>query len=210
MIKQFLHDPYWQYFCGYVCFQKKAPLEASSLTRFRERLGEEGAEELLKKTALKEVIVDTTVQEKNISYPRDAKLINKAREHLVDEAKREDISLRQSYKIKGKKEKAQSDRYFHAKQYKRGKVSVKKQKNWLGRVIRDIKRKCPGDIPEKLKKTLELGERIFEQERGSKGKIYSLHEPQVKCLSKGKAHKKYEFGNKVLHMHLTPLIVDWV
>ena len=102
-------------------FKKKAPLEASSLTRFRERLGEEGAEELLKQTievakragllkksALKEVIVDTTVQEKNISYPTDGKLINKAREHLVDEAKREDISLRQSYKIKGKKEKAQS------------------------------------------------------------------------------------------------------
>ena len=152
---------------------------------------------LLKKSVLKEVIVDTTVQEKNISYPTDGKLINKAREHLVGEAKREGISLRQSYKITGKKEKAQSDPYFHAKQYKRGKVSVKKQRNWLGRVIRDIKRKCPGDMLEKLKKTLELGQRIFEQERGSKGKIYSLHEPQVECLSKGKAHKLSEFGNKV-------------
>ena len=210
VIKQFLHDPYWQYFCGFICFQKKAPLEASSLTRFRERLGEQGAEELLKQTvevakragllkksALKEVIVDTTVQEKNISYPTDGKLINKAREHLVEEAKREDISLRQSYKIKGKKEKAQSDRYFHAKQYKRGKASLKKQKNWLGRVIRDIKRKCPGEMPERLKRTLEIGQRIFEQERGSKGKIYSLHELQVECLSKGKAYKLYEFGNKV-------------
>ena len=148
-------------------FRKKAPLDASSLTRFRERLGEQGAEELLKQTvevakrtgllkksALKEVIVDTTVQEKNISYPTDGKLINKAREHLVEEAKREDIKLRQSYKIKGKKEKVQSDRYFHAKQYKRGKASLKKQKNWLGRVIRDIKRKCPGEIPEKLRKNL--------------------------------------------------------
>ena len=191
-------------------FRKKRPVEGSSLTRFRERLGEEGAEELLKQTvevalragllkksALKEVIVDTTVQEKNISYPTDGKLINKAREHLVEEAKRESISLRQSYKITGKKEKAQSDRYFHAKQYKRGKASIKKQRNWLGRVIRDIKRKCPGDIPEKLKKALELGQRIFEQKRGSKGKIYSLHEAQVECLSKGKAHKMYEFGNKV-------------
>ena len=74
---------------------------------------------------------------------------------------------------------------------------MKKQRNWLGRVIRDIKRKCPGEIPEKLKKALEIGGRIFEQERGSKGKIYSLHEPQVECLSKGKAHKLYEFGNKV-------------
>ena len=208
--KLFLHDPYWQYFCGYVCFQKKAPLEASSLTRFRERLGEEGAEELLKqtievalragllkKTALKKVIVDTTVQEKNISYPTDSKLINKAREQLVREAKREGINLRQSYKVKGKKEAVKSARYFHAKQYRRGKASVKKQKNWLGRVIRDIERKSSEEKAEKLQKALELGEKIFKQEKKSKGKIYSLHEAQVECLSKGKAHKRYEFGNKV-------------
>ena len=210
VIKQFLHDPYWQYFCGFICFQKEASLEDSSLTRFRERLGEEGAEELLKQTvevskragllkksALKKVIVDTTVQEKNISYPTDAKLINKAREHLVREAKREGISLRQSYKYKGKREAAQSARYFHAKQYRRGRASVKRQRTWLGRVIRDIKRKSPEDIPEKLKRVLELGQKVFEQERGSKGKVYSLHESQVECLSKGKAHKPYEFGNKV-------------
>ena len=210
VIKQFLHDPYWQYFCGYVCFQKEAPLEDSSLTRFRERLGEEGAKELLKqtvevakragllkKTALKKVIVDTTVQEKNISYPTDAKLINKAREHLVREAKREEISLRQSYKFKGKKEAAKSGRYFHAKQYRRGRASVKRQRTWLGRVIRDIRRKCSEGKSEKMKRALELGQRVFEQEKGSKGKIYSLHESQVECLSKGKAHKRYEFGNKV-------------
>ena len=206
----FMQNPYWQYFCGYVCFQKEAPLEASSLTRFRERLGEEGAEELLKqtievarkagllkKTALKEVIVDTTVQEKNISYPTDSKLINKARERLVKEAKKEGLSLRQSYKIKGKKEAAKSARYFHAKQSRRGKASVKKQKNWLGRVIRDIERKCSGKKTENLQKALELGGRVYKQEKKSKGKIYSLHEPQVECLSKGKAHKRYEFGNKV-------------
>ena len=210
VIKQFLHDPYWQYFCGYVCFQKEAPLEDSSLTRFRERLGEEGAKELLKqtvevakragllkKTALKKVIVDTTVQEKNISYPTDAKLINKAREHLVREAKREEISLRQSYKFKGKKEAAKSGRYFHAKQYRRGRASVKRQRTWLGRVIRDIRRKCSEGKSEKMKRALEIGQRVFEQEKGSKGKIYSLHESQVECLSKGKAHKRYEFGNKV-------------
>ena len=210
VIKQFLQNPYWQYFCGYICFQKEASLEDSSLTRFRERLGEEGAQQLLKqtvevakragllkKTVLKKVIVDTTVQEKNISYPTDAKLINKAREGLVKAAKKEGISLRQSYKFKGKREAAKSGRYFHAKQYRRGRASVKRQRTWLGRVIRDIKRKSPQQIPEKLKKVLELGQRIFEQERRSKGKIYSLHEPQVECLSKGKAHKRYEFGNKV-------------
>ena len=210
VIKQFLQSPYWQYFCGFVCFQKLSPLEASSLTRFRERLGKEGAEELLKETIevarrskllkrndLKRVIVDTTVQEKNISYPTDSKLINKARENLVKEARREEILLRQSYKFKGKKESVKSSRYFHARQYKRGNSSLKKQKVWLGRVIRDIERKslkCPS---KRLSEALELGRRILVQERKSKDKLYSLHEPQVECISKGKAHKLYEFGNKV-------------
>ena len=212
VIKQFLRDPYWQYFCGCVCFQKKVPLEASSLTRFRKRLGEEGAEELLKQTLevakkagllkrrdLKKVIVDTTTQEKNISYPTDAKLINKAREGLVRESRKEGISLRQNYKFKAKKESLKSGRYFHAKQYKRGRASLRKQRNWLGRVIRDVERKSKdtGEKSEKLKSFLELGWRIFHQEKKSKGKLYSLHEPHVECLSKGKAHKRYEFGNKV-------------
>ena len=211
VIKLFLQSPYWQYFCGYIYFQKEAPLEDSSLTRFRERLGEEGAEELLKQTievakktgllkkaVLRKVIVDTTVQEKNISYPTDAKLINRSREKLVKEAKKENIPLRQSYKFKGKGESVKSARYFHAKQYRRGRASLRKQKTWLGRVIRDIKRKCgEEEQSENLKGALNLGERIFEQERKSKGKLYSLHESQVECLSKGKAHRPYEFGNKV-------------
>ena len=210
VIKQFLQNPYWQHFCGYICFQKEAPLEASSLTRFRERLGEQGAEELLKQTIevakragflkkgdLRKVIVDTTVQEKNISYPTDGKLINKAREKLVKEAKRENLHLRQSYKFKGKRESVKSSRYFHAKQYKRGRASLKKQRTWLGRVIRDIKRKCSKEPSKQLTEALALSQRVWGQEKKSKGKIYSLHEPQVECLSKGKAHRPYEFGNKV-------------
>ena len=210
VIKQFSQNPYWQYFCGFNYFQTQMPCEGSSLTRFRERLGEEGAEKLLSETVeiarragllkrkvLREVIVDTTVQEKNISYPTDARLINKAREKLVKEAREDDIVLRQSYKFKGKSESVKSSRYFHARQYKRGKASVKRQKMWLGRVIRDIKRKCYVEPSEKLKRALELGQRVFDQERRSKNKIYSLHEPQVECISKGKVHRPYEFGNKV-------------
>ena len=208
-VKQLLDSPYWQHFCGFIYFQNTAPLEPSSLTRFRDRLGEEGAEELLKQTIatakragllkkedLRKVIIDTTIQEKNISYPTDGKLINKAREKLVKKAKKENIALRQSYKFKGKREKAQSDRYFHAKQYKRARASLKKQKTWLGRVIRDIKRKC-SEPSEKMREALKLSQRVLDQERTSKDKIYSLHEPQTGCLSKGKAHKPYEFGNKV-------------
>jgi len=210
VVKQFLENPYWQYFCGFIYFQKQAPLEASSLTRFRGRLGEEGAEELLKQTvevagrvgllkkgSLRKVVVDTTAQEKNISYPTDSKLINKSRERLVKGARREGIGLRQSYKFKGKKESLKSSRYFHARQYKRGNASVRKQRVWLGRVIRDIERKSEGVLSERLQRSLELGRRVFEQSKKSKDKLYSLHEPQVECLSKGKAHKRYEFGNKV-------------
>lgn len=211
LLRQFVKDAYWQYFCGFRHFQIKIPCEASSLTRFRNRLGKEALEELLKATVnvakragllkkkdLSCVIVDTTVQEKNISYPTDSKLINKARENLVKEAKREGIELRQSYKFKGKKESVKSARYFHAKQYKRGRSSIKRQKVWLGRVIRDIERKLGKREPgEKLRESLEIGKRVFAQSLKSKGKVYSLHEPHVECLSKGKARNPYEFGNKV-------------
>ena len=212
VVLQFLQNPYWQYFCGFIYFQTKVPLEASSLTRFRHRLGEKGAERLLEQTLevakkkkflkssqMKNVIVDTTVQKKNISHPTDTKLINKARENLVKEAQKEKIKLRQTYKFKGKRESVRAARYFHAKQYKRGRASVKKQKVWLGRVIRDVKRKIDerDEVSKDLKSCLDIAQRVFEQERKSKNKIYSLHEPYVDCISKGKVHSPYEFGNKV-------------
>jgi len=211
VIKFFLHSAYVQYFCGYIYFQTRVPLEESSLTRFRERLGEEGAEELLKETIelarrlkllkekdLRRVIVDTTVQEKNVSYPTDAGLINGAREKLVKEAKKGGIKLRQSYKFVGKRESVKSSKYFHANQYKRGKSSLKKQRTWLGRVIRDIESKSESEERStEMRALLEIGKRVFYQERQDKGKIYSLHESHVECISKGKARSKYEFGNKV-------------
>ncbi len=140
VVDRLLSDPYWQYFCGFEYFQHKLSIDASSLTRWRHRIEEVGAEELLKETLsvaqklgllrgseYKQVIVDTTVQSKNICYPVDSKLINKSREKLVKVAKEEGVKLRQSYKFKGKEEMIKSARYFHARQYKRGQVSVKRQ-----------------------------------------------------------------------------------
>ena len=208
VVKHFLESPYMQYFCGYEYFQHELPCHRTSLIKWRNRLGEKGAEELLKETIsvskrrgltkrsfVKRAIVDTTVQEKNISFPTDSKLINKARENLVKQAKREGIKLRQSYVRKGKQEATQGGRYFHAKQFKRGRRSVSKQKTWLGRVIRDIERKSP-KITEEMEHHLMLANRIMRQGKKDKNKIYSLHEAHVECLSKGKAHKRYEFGNK--------------
>lgn len=208
-VAQFLESGYWQYFCGFEYFQHELPCDSSSLTRWRKRLGEDGAEKLLTETlavahklglitlrSCERVIVDTTVQEKNITFPTDSKLINKARENLVAAAKAEGIVLRQSYTFKGKHEAHRCSRLLHARQHNRAKTSIKRQKRYLARVIRDVKRKCPN--PEgKLLESLKLAMRVFLQDRKSENKIYSLHEPHVECISKGKARKPYEFGNKV-------------
>lgn len=207
-IEQFLESGYWQYFCGFEYFQHDAPCDSSSLTRWRKRLGGSGAEKLLTETLAvahklglitlrqcEKVIVDTTVQEKNITFPTDSKLINKARENLVKLAKKRGIELRQTYTFKGKHEAHRCSRLLHAKQFNRARTSIKKQKTMLGRVIRDIQRKFPE--PDKaFESALVLGWKIYFQERDTKNKIYSLHEPHVECISKGKAHTPYEFGNK--------------
>ena len=208
-VERLLNDPYWQYFCGFEYFQHKLSCDPSSLTRWRKRIGEEGAEQLLRETvdmarrlgilksrSFKKVIVDTTVQEKNIVYPTDSHLINKARDELVKSAKSRGVFLRQSYCFKGKRESHKSARYFHARQHKRGMKSLEKQRVWLGRVIRDMERKviCVDDV---LQEQLLKAQRIYDQRRFDKGKLHSFHEPQVECLSKGKSHKRYEFGNKV-------------
>lgn len=209
VVQQFLESGYWQYFCGFEYFQHEPPCDSSSLTRWRKRLGEDGAEKLLTETlavahklgliTLREcerVIVDTTVQEKNITFPTDSKLINKARENLVKLAKKRNVDLRQTYTFKGKHEAHKCSRYLHAKQFNRAKTSIKKQKTYLGRVIRDIERKFPNP-DEEMKQALVLAKKIKWQERESKNKIFSIHEPHVECISKGKARTAYEFGNKV-------------
>jgi len=140
--------------------------------------------------------VDTTVQEKEIRFPTDARLYDRARQRLVVEAKKRDISLRQNYNRLSRQQLAQQSRYAHAKQNKRAKKCTRKLKTYLGRVIRDIERKCPEPDPS-LDQLLDISARIHRQQRKDKNKIYSVHAPEVNCISKGKAHKRYEFGCKV-------------
>jgi IS5 family transposase len=154
----------------------------------------------MKPNDLARVIVDTTVQPKNVTFPTDAKLLNRAREKLVKLAKRLGVELRQSYTRVGKFALIQHQRYAHAKQFKRAKRSLRKLKTYLGRVIRDIARKIDGDprLEAAVAQLLSLARRVRAQERGQRGpKIYSLHAPEVECIAKGKAHKPYEFGVKV-------------
>jgi IS5 family transposase len=211
--EQWVENPYYQYFCGEEFFQHRLPLDRSSMTNWRNRMGEERLQALLqeslaaatrtgamKPSDLSRVIVDTTVQPKNITFPTDAKLLNRAREKLVKLAKKLGVELRQSYTRVGKFALIQHQRYAHAKQFKRANRALRTLKTYLGRVIRDITRKIDGDhgLEGSFAHLLSLSRRVRAQEREQRGaKVYSLHAPEVECIGKGKAHKPYEFGVKV-------------
>ena len=212
IVERWLENPYWQYFTGEERFQYKFPIHPTSMTKWRNRIKEEDLLKLLEETVksgfksgylkgsdVKRVNVDTTVQEKNISYPRDIQLYYKLMEHLVKYAKSVGLKLKQTYLKVGKKLLKAYGGYIHANQYKRAKRVLKKMKTCMGRLYREIKRK----LGESLKSSKEfehlsnLYERLSKQSKNSKNKIYSIHEPEVACIGKGKQHKKYEFGNKV-------------
>ena len=204
-----LENPYWQYFCGFKQFQHELPIDPSSLTRWRKRLGPDKIEALLSATIdtakeeklltrrhVERVNVDTTVQEKAIAFPTDARLYHKVRRVLVKAAKKMHIDLRQNYERTSKKVFLKQGRYASAGQYKRAKKETKKLKTILGCVIRDILRKC--SKPEgRFAKVLQIAQDIFNQKRSDTNKVYSVHAPEVECIAKGKVHKKYEFGCKV-------------
>jgi len=210
---RFVENPYYQYFCGEEFFRHALPLDRSSMTRWRQRQGEDSLAALLQESlavAVKlgaarpsdftQVIVDTTVQEKNVAFPTDAKLINRAREKLVRQAREAGLTLRQSYVRVGKKALIAHQRYAHAKQYKRARKQLRKLKTYLGRTLRDIRRQIKGDLAleDAFRRPLWLGERVMTQRPRDDipKKIYSLHAPEVECIGKGKAHKPYEFGVK--------------
>ncbi|MEZ4485784.1 MAG: IS5 family transposase [Syntrophotaleaceae bacterium] len=209
VVARLLENPYWQYFCGFEYFIHRLPLDPSSMTRWRKRIGPKEMELLLSETLetakrggslteqhMERVNVDTTVQEKAIAYPTDARLYHKARVLLVRAAKKRGIAMRQSYLRLGKRALIMSSRYAHARQMRRAKREQKKLKNYLGRVYRNILRNCLEPDAE-LKELLHLAKRLLTQQRHDKNKLYSLHAPEVECIAKGKAHKKFEFGCKV-------------
>ena len=158
LCERWVENPYYQYFCGEEFFQHRLVFDRSSLTRWRNRMGEERLQALMqeslsaatktgaiKPSELSRVIVDTTVQPKNVTFPTDAKLMNRAREKLVRLAQLRGVALRQSYARVGKFALIQHQRYAHAKQFKRANRMLKKLRTYLGRVIRDIGRKIEGD-----------------------------------------------------------------
>lgn len=213
LCERWVENPYWQYFCGEEFFQHRLVFDRSSLTRWRNRMGEARLSVLLqeslsvavrtgaiKPAAFAQVIVDTTVQPKNVMHPTDAKLLNRAREKLVRLAKANGITLRQSFARVGKRALIMHQRYAHAKQFKRARRQLKTLRTLLGRVMRDIRRKIDGKAvwEDKFARLLALARRVHEQQPGQRGaKVYSLHAPEVECIGKGKSHRPYEFGVKV-------------
>ncbi|RWK54654.1 IS5 family transposase, partial [Mesorhizobium sp.] len=213
LCERWLENPYYQLFCGEEFFQHHLVFDRTSLTRWRLRMGEERLTALLQESLaaatrlgaakpadFRAVIVDTTVQEKAITFPTDAKLMHRARERLVKLAGKHGIRLRQSYARVGKIALIKHQRYAHAKQFKRANRQLKRLRTMLGAVIRDITRKIAGrpELMAPFGLPLSLARRVRDQRQRERGrKVYSLHAPEVECIGKGKAHKPYEFGVKV-------------
>jgi len=209
---RWVNDPYFQYFTGEEFFQHTLPHERSGMSHWRKRIGDRLdillAETLriacdtgaLKKRDLARVTVDTTVQEKNVTFPTDAKLLNTAIQKLGELAKINDVGLRQSYTRLATNAAMMAQRYSHAKQFNRRNARIKFLRTRLGRLIRDIRRKIEDrpDLRPVFDGALVRASQIKRQFRGQRGpKIYSWHAPEVECIGKGKAHRPYEFGVKV-------------
>ena len=194
-------NAYFQYFSGKQVQQWGQPCAASDLVHFRQRIGESGVEKILKHSIDKHgkdgkdkhVSIDSTAQEKNITYPTDAKLHKKIIDKCVKQANKSNITLRRSYKRTSKQLVRDTYNGNHPKRRKRSNAAKRKLKTIAGRLVRELERKLPEGI---YNSELELYKKVLAQEKNSKHKIYSLHEPDVYCMSKGKAHKKYEYGCK--------------
>jgi IS5 family transposase len=212
VVRMWIENPYWQHFCGYDYLQWQAPINPSSLTRWRGRLGKDRLEKILAMTVsvavssgtiskkeLKSVSVDTTVMPKNISHPTDSKLMERSRLRLVKLAKKYGVELRQNYNLVSKKLIRQIGGYLHAKQMKRAAKKIRKLKTILGRVQRNLSRKIDGNelLQKSFASEISKARSLLSRKKNDKNKLYSLHKEEVVCISKGKAHKRYEFGCKV-------------
>ena len=214
LLATWIENPYWQHFCGETYFQHQLPIDSSSLTRWRQRIGEEGVEWLLTETieaarrgkvvkekSFDKIIVDTTVMEKAIAYPTDSRLFERARQHLVKLAGLLGIKLRQNYNRQAPYLTLKIGRYAHARQFKRMKAALKALRTRVGRVWRDIDRQLDrkdATTAARAESILERVKRVLTQQQKDKNKLYSLHAPEVECISKGKVRQRFEFGVKVM------------
>ena len=218
VIQRWGETPTWQYFSGNEYFEHRWPCDPTQLGRFRKLLGEEGVEELLARTMevavtlkliakreLSRVIVDSTVQEKATAHPTDSKLLETARAKVVEAAQANGIELKQTYAKEGRDLRFKAGRYAHARQFRRMRKMIKRQRTILGRLQREVGRKMTAlsqAVQETLGHSLDKAKRLITQTGSRKAvdnraKLYSWHAPEVECISKGKSRNPYEFGVKV-------------
>ena len=205
VVEQWSENSYFQYFSGEHYFCSSKPCVPTELVEFRKRIGEEGVELILKESIRingkdgedDNLSGDTTIQEKNITFPTDDKLYKKIINKCHKIAEKENVELRQSYtRVLKKLSFVQRMKRNKAGQAKARKAS-KKVKTIAGRLTRELERKLSAEAQQQWGNDLQLFNRVLNQKKSDSNKIYSLHEPNVKCYSKGKEHKKYEFGSKV-------------
>lgn len=205
VVERWIENAYWQYFTGEDFFQTEQPFDPSNFVHFRKRIGERGLEFLLgqsvslhpKAKTEDEVQIDTTVQEKNITFPTDAKLAKKVIDNCVKIAEKEGVVQRQSYKRVSKQ--LLRSAYFghHPKRQKNARMARKKLRTIGKRLLRELERKLPESVLKDYREIFAIYLKALTQEKTTKDKIYSLHESQVACIAKGKSGKNYEFGTKV-------------
>lgn len=204
IVDRWIENPYWQYFSGEKVFQTAKPFDPTEFIHFRNRIGKDGAEKLLKvsiqlfgkEAQEKEVLIDSTVQEKNITYPTDAKQHKRIIEKVNKIAIQEGITLRQTYTRTLKQLMINQRFHYHPKRRKKARAALRKIKTIAGRQVRDIERQFSPSQQQKYKELFIVLNKILSQQKGDKNKIYSIHEPEVSCIAKGKEAKKFEFGNK--------------
>jgi IS5 family transposase len=203
VVEQWAENSYYQYFSGEKIFACGAPCEASELVHFRHRIGEQGIALILQESIRvngndskgPHVSVDTTVQEKNITYPTDDKLYKKIIKKCQAISEQEQLPVRQNYTRTVKKLSVNQRFRNHPKNKNKASKADRKVKTIAGRLVRELERNLLPD--SKYQTTITLFKKVLAQKRNDSNKIYSLHEPEVQCISKGKEHKKFEFGNKV-------------
>lgn len=205
IMQTWVRDPYMQHFCGEAHFQWKFPCDPSDLVHFRKRIGENGIEQIFQQSIHifnrqmqeDEICIDTTAQEKNITFPTDTKLGIKIIKKCNKIAKSEGIEQRQRYTRKVKEYLLQSRFGNHPKRKKLAKKAQRKIKTIARRLINELERKLNAEKLSVYKQEINIFKKALNQKRNDSNKIYSLHEPDVACIAKGKAHKAYEFGSKV-------------
>lgn len=200
-----VQNPYMQYFCGYSHFEHAFPFNPSDFVHFRKRIGEEGVEKIFtysvnlhgKDAQNSSYLSDTTVQSNNTTFPTDAKLAKQVIDACNRIAKKEGVKQRQTYVKKSKEYLRNCYNSQHPRRFKKARKSMKKLRIIASRLVRELERKLEDNILDNYAEKFQLYKQVLQQTRTTKNKIYNLCKPFTTCIAKGKAGKKYEFGNKI-------------